>query len=183
MVERRLPSGRWYVVAAMLLVMSAAVASISMFMSFKDVAFLRTEFPGTIECDVDRTGEWVVCIETIDGSAPHSVPMELGVLDGSGHLLPLQALERDFSYTFGSIRGLGLGRITLDPGVRTFQGRLPAGASDSPQSWRYAVGPNPVQRMSFIMMIGGGIAVVLFSLGIGTWLLVFWTRWRNRAHL
>ncbi|MCH2148557.1 MAG: hypothetical protein MK095_03910 [Phycisphaerales bacterium] len=183
MVERRLPSGRWYVVAAMLLVASAVVASLAMFMSFRDVAFLRAEFPGTIQCDVDRPGEWVVCIETTDGSTPHSVPMELGVLDDSGHLLPLQELDRAFSYTFGSIRGLGLGRITLEPGVHTFEGRLPAGLGDVDQSWRFAVGPNPVQRMSFTMMIGGSIAVVLFSLGIGTWLLVFWARWKNRAHL
>jgi hypothetical protein len=183
MAEARLPSRRWYVLAAFLLVASAAVAFVGMFMSLKDVAFTHAEFPGTVQCTVKIPGEWVVCIESIDGSVPREVPMEIGVLDDSGRMHQLQPLDREFSYQFGSIRGRGVGRINVDAGERIFEGRVPPGVDGAGQTWRYAVGANPIQRMGVTMMVGGGIAVVLFTLGMGSWILVFWMRWKNRGTL
>jgi len=67
----------------------------------------------------------------------------------------------------------------LSTGTWSLVGTLPD-AVDDEQQWSYSVGPSPVEGMAVIMLVGGAIAVVLLSLGLGMLMLVFWYRLKNR---
>ena len=183
MADSRRPARIWYVYATSLLIASAAVAIGSMVLSINVMQFTTVELPGTLEVDVQEAGEWVVCIQSDDGSYPEVVPMEIRFTSSLGEERPLETSERVFRYRTGSVHALEVGGADLSTGVWTMIGTHPDPASGADQRWAYAVGPSPIDRMAGIMVFGGSIAVILMSAGLGLLALVFWYRFRNRPRV
>ena len=179
MSEPGRPSRIWYVIATVLLIGSASVAFVSMYLSINSMKLTSVRLPGTLDVVVEEQGEWVVCIESHDGSEPADVSMELRFTDGFGDVRSVEPRVGSFRYRMGSVRAFEVGSATLSSGAWTLAGTLPdADAGD--QQWSYSVGPSPVEGMAVIMLVGGAIAVVLLSLGLGMLMLVFWYRLKNR---
>ena len=179
MAESRRPSRVWYLHATLLLLASVAVAFASMFLSINAMQLTSVQLPGTLEVMVDEPGEWVVCIESHDGSFPAAVPMEIQFTNGLGEVRAVEPHSGSFRYRMGSVSAFEVGAATLSTGAWTLSGTM-SETEGGDRQWPYAVGPSPVDRMAQIMLIGGSIAVVLLSLGLGMLVLVFWHRFRNR---
>jgi hypothetical protein len=99
--------------------------------------------------------------------------------DAIGTRLPMDPFTGSLNYNVGDVKGIGIGQVDLPRmGGWTIAGTLPQGSEGG--TWRYAFGPDPVRAVMLPMLVGGGIAVVLLGLGVGTWALVFWFRWQAK---
>ena len=108
--------------------------------------------------------------------------MEIRFTNGLGEVRPVAPGAGTFRYRMGSVRAFEVGAATLSTGAWTLEGTVPGG-DDGDQRWSYAVGSSPIDRMAGIMLIGGALAVVLLSLGLGMLGLVFWYRLKNQTRV
>ena len=183
MAERNPPSRFWYVPAFAFVVGAAIVAGLATFISINAVALGRVELPGSVEFLVEEPGTWIVCAESTDGSPPSSHRIDIEFTSEGQESLPMLTDLFAISYSMGDRRGVGVGHVVLPRvGTWTLSGTLPEGEVDDGARYTFAYGPDPISAIFLPILIGGGLAVVLVSLGVGTFGLVFWMRFKaNRA--
>jgi hypothetical protein len=178
------PSRAWYMLAMILLVVAAAVAAGALLKSIRQINFKPIMIPGETDINVMTPGTWLVCIESTDGSSPvANYDMHIEFLDpATGESLPMRQRSFPLDYQLGSRRGSSVGDVTFPrTGRWIVTGSLAAGAASGEVDTEYVVGPDPVGSVMWTMLISGIITVVLCSLALGTWCLVFLLRWRNRG--
>jgi len=179
MAEGHPPSRKWYVPAFVLVAGAAIVGGLATFMSINSVSFTSVELPGSSTFEVATPGMWVVCIESIDDQPLENPGLEIQFSTAGEPPIPLKSMSGRLTYSIGGVHGVGIGSAVLGhPGTWTITGRLPDGQEKSGGLYRYAFGPNPLEGVLWPILIGGGIAVILVSLGVATWGLVFWMRFK-----
>ncbi len=183
MPEGNPPSRFWYVLACALVVGAAIVAGLATFMSINAVALGRVELPGSVEFLVEEPGTWIIFAESTDGSPPSSHRLDIEFTSEGQESRPMLTDGVAISYSMGDRRGVGVGHVVLPRvGTWTLSGTLPEGEVDDGARSTFAYGPDPISAIFLPILIGGGLAVVLVSLGVGTFGLVFWMRFKaNRA--
>ncbi len=174
------PSRGWYVLAAILVFAAAAVAGVATVWSINSVQLTRAQLPGSMQFDVEHSaGDWVVFIEGDGPGIPKNPGLDIQFTSPDGASVELMASSMDLFYTMGSTAGQSIGMVRIDRyGTWTISGRWPDGASAERGPFRYAFGPNPAETALMPILIGGSIAVALFALGLGTWGLVLWMRFK-----
>lgn len=177
------PSRAWYMLAAILVVVAAAVAAGALLMSLRQINFRPITIPGETDINVVTPGTWLVCIESTDGSSPVTNDMHIEFLDpATGASLPMRQRSFPLTYQLGGRRGVSVGDVTIPRAGRwTVTGTPAAGTAPVEPVTEYVIGPDPVGSVMWTMLISGIIIVVLSSLALGTWCLVFLLRWRNRG--
>lgn len=180
---RRAPSRIWYVLAGLLAVAAAAIAGLSLFVSIRQIHFMPVQLPGEVFIDVQAPGEWLVCIETTGDSMPAPTGMLIEFIEtATGTTIPMGEPSWPLTYQLGDTRGVAAGGVSLPiAGQWTVRGTQLEGSVSGEDHWEYVVGPEPVSKVMLTMLIGGIITVILCSLAVGTWSLVFLLRWRNRS--
>ena len=179
---RLTPSRAWYMLVGILIVLAAAVAAGALIASIRQIDFRPVTVPGETDINVLAQGTWLVCIESTNGTTPvldDGVQIEF-LNPATGTTVPMRERSFPLTYRLGGTRGVSMGDVTLLPGSWVVVSTLLEGASPRQAGVDFVVGPDPVESITWTMLISGVIAVALCSFALGTWCLVFMLRWRNR---
>ncbi len=177
MPDSNAPSRSWYAVSLVLVLAATIVGVVSTVISINAVALQPVEFPGSVEFDVEQPGRWIVCAETTDGSVPVHPHFDIEFSFNGEEVIPLVTDSMGLTYTIGSRRGAGVGHVELPRGGRwTLSGVRPVDAVDDGVRYSYVFGPDPISAVFLPILIGGGVGVILLTIGVGIWGLVFWLR-------
>jgi len=169
----------WYVPAFVLVAMAAIVGVVATVMSINSVSLTSVQLPGSSTFEVATPGLWVVCIESTDDQPLENPGLEIQFSTEGEPPIPLASMSGRLTYSIGGVHGVGIGSAVLGrSGTWTITGRLPDGREKTGSLYRYALGPNPLEGVLWPILIGGGSAVILVSLGVAAWGLVFWMRFK-----
>jgi len=168
------PSRGWYVPAVLLVLLAGVSTGIATYCSIEAVDLTQVELPGSVEFTVDGPGAWIVCDESTG-----SPMLDIEFAASGFEPLPMVIDTVGVRYTIGDRQGRGIGHVDLPAGgTWTMKATLPDGQADDGTRWMYAYGPDPVRAVFMPILIGGGLAVVLATLGFGGGGLAWWLRWK-----
>ncbi len=177
MPDSNAPSRSWYAVSLVLVLLAIAAGVIATVISINSVDLQPVEFPGSVEIDVDQPGRWIVCAETVDGSDPVHPRFDIEFSSTGEETVPLVVDSMGLTYTIGDRRGVGVGHADLPRAGRwTLSGVRPGDAVDDGARYSFVFGPDPISEVFLPILIGGGVGVILVTIGAGIWGLVFWLR-------
>ena len=172
MADRSPPSRVWYIPVVLLVLLAGVSAAVATYISITAVKLTQVELPGSVDFSVDEPGKWIVCGESVG-----SPSLEIEFTTAGMVPLPMVIDSMVLTYTIGSRQGRGIGHVVIPAvGTWTMTATLPEGEVDDGTRWAYAYGPDPIQAVFLPILIGGGLAVVLVTLGLSGWGLVFWLR-------
>ena len=174
MGDRDVPSRTWYVPAVLFVLLAGVCAGVATYLSIEAVDLEQVELPGSVEFDAVQPGTWFLFAESTD-----SPRLDIEFAARGSEPLPMVADSMAVTYTMGSRQGRGIGRVVLPAaGTWTMTAALPEREVDDGTRWMFAYGPDPIRAVFLPILIGGGLAVVLATLGTGGWGLVWWLRWK-----
>ncbi len=177
MSESSGPSRSWYAVSLALVLGAVVSAVVATLLSINAVDLRPVQFPGSVEFDVEEPGTWIVCAVTTDGSAPVRNRFDIEFVSSEQKALPLETDSMVLTYTIDGRRGIGVGHVDLPQAGRwTLSGVRRDEAVGDGTGDSFEFGPDPVDAVFRPILVGGGLAVILLTIGVGIWGLVLWLR-------